>query len=110
MLTTSEQQELITILGSIFGTSIVAHWEMTEEVKEVFNKMLADNMKCSKLMDIIPRPAGWIPGQTYLPTQAISAIYRLAAHDRKHVYWLCNETMKAKYRSQFEMASVGIRH
>jgi hypothetical protein len=37
MLTTSEQQELKTILGSIFGTSIVAHWEMTEEVKEVFN-------------------------------------------------------------------------
>ncbi len=110
MLTISEQQELKTILGNIFGNSIVAHWEMTEEVKEVFNKMLADNMKCSKLMDIIPRPAGWIPGQTYLPTQVISAIYRLATHDRKHVYWLCNETMKVKYRSQFEMASVGILH
>jgi hypothetical protein len=110
MMTLSEQQELKAILGDIFGSSNAAHWEMNEEVKEVFNKMLADNMKCSKLIDMVPRPAGWMPGQTYLPKEVISAIYRLLTHDKRHIYWLCSEPMKAKYRSQFEMASLGVLH
>lgn len=46
MITYGEQRELKAILGDIFGRSNVAHWEMNEEVKEVFNRMLADNMKC----------------------------------------------------------------
>jgi hypothetical protein len=110
MMNDSEQNELKAILGNIFGTSITTHWEMNEDVKEVFNRMLADNMKCSNLIDKVPRPTGWIPGQTYLPKEVITAIYRLIIHDKRHVYWLCNETMKAKYRSMFEMASVGVLH
>lgn len=108
MMTDREQQELKAILGDIFGSSIAAHWEINEEVKEVFNKMLADNMKCSKLIDMVPRPTGWLPGQTYPPKEVISAIYRLISHDKRQIYWLCNEPMKAKYRSMFEMASQGV--
>lgn len=110
MISYGEQQELKYLLENIFGSSITAHWEMNEEVKEVFNRMLADNMKCSHLIDMVPRPAGWLPGQTYLPKQVISAIYRLVTHDKRQIYWLCGEPMKAKYRSEFEMASLGILH
>lgn len=110
MITYGEQLELKAILGDIFGRSNVAHWEMNEEVKEVFNRMLADNMKCSNLIDMVPRVPGWIPGKTYLPMQVISGIYRLVTHDGRNVYWLCSEPMKAKYRSEFEMASLGILH
>ncbi len=109
MMSHSEQQELKTILASIFGRSNVEHWEINDDVKEVFNRMLEDNMKCSHLIDMVPRPAGWIPGKTCLPAQVITAIYRLVTHDGSKVYWLCSEFMKAKYRSEFEMASLGIR-
>ncbi len=110
MMTYGEQQELKAILGTIFGTSMVANWDMNEDVKELFNRMLADSVRCSNFVDIVPRPTGWIPGRTYLPKEVISAIYRTMNEDKRKIYWLCNEAMKAKYRSMFEMASQGVLH
>jgi len=108
MMSYNEQQELKSLLGDIFGQSIVSQWEMNEDIAEVFNRMLADSQKCSNILDMIPRVPGWIPGKTYLPVQVISAIYRLISHDKQKIYWLCSVPMKAKYRSEFELASLGI--
>lgn len=60
MMTHSEQQDMKAILGTIFGKSMVAHWNMNE--------------------------------------------------DKRKIYLLCNEAVKAKYRSMFEMASQGVLH
>lgn len=108
MMSYVEQQQLKSILVDIFGISIAQSWEMNDDVAEVFNRMLADSQKCSHIIDMIPRVPGWIPGKTYLPLQVISAIYRLVTHYKQKLYWLCSEPMKVKYRSEFELASLGI--
>ncbi|CAG1010713.1 hypothetical protein ANAEL_04008 [Anaerolineales bacterium] len=108
MMSYLEQEQLKSILVDVFGMSIAQPWEMNDAVAEVFNRMLADSQQCTHILDMIPRVPGWIPGKAYLPMQVVSAIYRLIAHDKRKVYWLCSEPMKAKYRSEFEMASLGI--
>ncbi|MEA5114203.1 MAG: hypothetical protein VB050_09245 [Geobacteraceae bacterium] len=110
MMDYKEKQELRSILEKVFGHAIVDQWKMNEDLKEVFNRMLADNQKCSHILDAVPRPAGWIPGKTYLPFQVVTYLYRLATHDKTKIYWLCSEPMKAKYRSEFELASCGLLH
>jgi hypothetical protein len=58
MMSYNEQQELKSLLGDIFGQSIVSQWEMNEDMAEVFNRMLADSQKCSNILDKIPRVPG----------------------------------------------------
>ena len=60
----------------------------------------------SKMMHLVPRPAGFMPGAGWLVSQAVQMWWR--AHHEERVYVIVKNAVAAGYKSTYTMAELGL--
>ncbi len=104
-LSSSEADDLRTILEGWYGVETVSNWEMNERVLEVLADAIGRVKTCSRLMDYVPRPMA-IPGRGYVRRQ-LSGIAR-RARNQDEIYLICREALRYGFRGAFERAGQGV--
>ncbi len=103
--TESEQHDLRMALTAIYGPQNVDKWKMKYEMLEVLAGLVSKSRDCSKLIDMVPRPAGWMPGVSYIRRQLREMARRALTH--RGVYELCANTSALALRSRFSTIGQG---
>lgn len=106
LLEQSEQEEFRAILEPIYGSQ-VQNWTVNVKVLELLEKLLQSSERCSRQMDLVPRP--FIAGNVvkWASKQARDAVLRVLKRQDKQ-YYTCLRAAGLKYQRQFQMAALGI--
>ncbi|GLF93360.1 hypothetical protein [Streptomyces yaizuensis] len=106
--TPEEQEQLREIAGAIWTPQLAAGWNMNAEVAGVLSEATERILTCSEAFALVPRPAPWMPGLSYLVKYWKNLKdYFLVVKDNR-TYRACVVSTAAYYRSIIEMASAGI--
>ncbi|ANW21676.1 hypothetical protein [Streptomyces clavuligerus] len=106
--TAEEQERLREIAGAIWTPQLAAGWNMNAEVANVLSEATERILTCSEAFALVPRPAPWMPGLSYLVKYWKNLKdYFLVVKDNR-TYRACVVSTAAYYRSIIEMASAGI--
>ncbi|MER6912564.1 hypothetical protein ABT354_12915 [Streptomyces sp. NPDC000594] len=106
--TPEEQERLREIAGAIWTPQLAAGWNMNAEVATVLSEATERILTCSEAFALVPRPAPWMPGLSYLVKYWKNLKdYFLVVKDNR-TYRACVVSTAAYYRSIIEMASAGI--
>ncbi|GAA2564068.1 MULTISPECIES: hypothetical protein [Streptomyces] len=106
--TPEEQEQLRAIAGAIWTPELAAGWNMNAEVADVLSTATGEILKCSEAFALVPRPAGFVPGLSYLVNYWKNLRDYFLAVKSDRTYRACVVTAAANYRSPIEMASMGI--
>ncbi|WBO62057.1 hypothetical protein [Streptomyces camelliae] len=106
--TPEEQEHLREVAGSIWTPELAAGWNMNSDVADVLSTATGEILKCSEAFALVPRPPGFLPGIGYLLSywKNLRDYFLVVKDDR--TYRACVVAAAANYRSQIEMASMGI--
>lgn len=104
-LTEREEKNLKLILVHIFGSE-AASWPMNKDTLRATGNMLEGSRRCSDAMDYVPRPAGFMPGVSYLRKQLEDLARRARQHDQ--LYEACKRGAKIKWKSTIYNAAQGL--
>ncbi|MGW2419631.1 hypothetical protein ACWC0C_10310 [Streptomyces sp. NPDC001709] len=106
--TADEQEHLRAVAGAIWTPELAAGWNMNSDVADVLSTATGEILKCSEAFALVPRPPGFLPGIGYLLGYWKNLRdYFLVVKDNR-TYRACVVTAALNYRSQIEMASMGI--
>ncbi|REL25733.1 hypothetical protein DXX93_03635 [Thalassotalea euphylliae] len=97
-----------TILKSFFGASYASRITINDKVVKLTWEMVRSSQSCSKMMDLVPRPAGTIPGAGYIAKQLAQLGKRIATAKDDSIYILCKNGAAYRYSRQIQMASNGL--
>lgn len=100
---TQEDIDYIRDLGEWFYGSPPS--SVNHEVGEVLAKMLAAAQEKSDALDLVPRPTMSVPGVTWLISEGVKMAWR--SH-KENMYSIAVKTVALQYRSEYEMAQLGI--
>ncbi|MEU6508901.1 hypothetical protein [Streptomyces sp. NPDC046942] len=106
--TPEEQEHLREVAGSIWTPELAAGWNMNSDVADVLSTATGEILKCSEAFALVPRPPGFLPGIGYLLSywKNLRDYFLVVKDDR--TYRACVVTAANNYRSQIEIASMGI--
>ena len=82
-------------------------YTLNQELRRVACTGVSEFIKCSKLMDMVPRPPGGAPGLTYLMKQAIGIIIRMLKA-KQNLYETCRKGVAYRWRIDFDAARMGV--
>ncbi len=102
-LTDQEKRDARIIIEGFFGAHVADQITINKVVLEVLGEMLASNERCSRLMDLVPRPSGFRPGLSYIRRQLRDLARRVASNDSS--YLACQNIVAASYRTKLARAS-----
>ena len=92
----------------------VARWfygsepqDVNEQVAEVLAEMLHKVIDGSRMMDLVPRPTGGVPGAGWLVSQGVQIWWRTHAN-RDKVYSTVKQSVAWGYKSKYHMAELGL--
>jgi hypothetical protein len=80
--------------------------EVTREVADVGAKAFHAALSASKALDLVPRPPCGPPGVVWLTMNAVRVFWR--SQGKRRIYTIAKNTAKAKWRSVYEMAKMGM--
>ncbi|KOV35262.1 hypothetical protein ADK58_03530 [Streptomyces sp. XY152] len=106
--TPEEQEQLRAVAGAIWTPELAVGWNMNAEVADVLSTATGEILKCSEAFALVPRPAGFVPGLSYLVKYWKNLRDYFLAVKSDRTYRACVVTAAANYRSPIEMASMGI--
>jgi len=75
-------------------------------LRQLATTMMYNAMKASRQMGLVPRPAGLPPGLGWIANQAVQMLWRASMNDG--IYDAVRVTVSRNFRSEFEMAKLGI--
>jgi len=104
-LSLSEQQDLRIVVETIFGRQYTAHWEMNEELPGVVTQMLKSSKSCSKAMDFVPRPSGYLSPNDI--RKELSRMAKQIALRGGASYWICENVVAWKWKQASDAAGQG---
>lgn len=96
------------ILKSFFGASYASRIEVNDKVVRLTWEMVTSSKSCSKMMDMVPRPAGFIPGASYVAKQLAQLAKRIATSKDDSIYKLCKNGSAYQFSRRIQMASSGL--
>lgn len=105
-LTESEKGDLKRILSVLYGDLNVDKWKIKYEMLAVLAELVSKSKECSMLMDMVPRPSGWVPALGYVRKQLRNMARRALTH--KGVYHSCAVTAALSFKSKFEIIGQGV--
>jgi hypothetical protein len=79
---------------------------VNEEVAAILSKMLLKTLEGSRAMHLVPRPTGGPPGIAWLAGQAVRSWW--SYHHSDKVYETVKRTVAWSYRSQYQIAAMGL--
>ena len=106
-LTEAEKEDLRKILVALFGQFNVENWGINYQTLEQLTEMISTTKACSRLIDLVPRPAGWMPGVAYIRRELRNIARRMVSN--KGEYQMCINAAYLRYRRQFDLLGQGIR-
>jgi hypothetical protein len=99
------KEYIAEICNYIFDDNISAN-EVNDQVADVAAKAFHAALAASKALDLVPRPAGFRPRVFWLMRQAVMSFWR--SQGRRRIYTIAKAVTKAKWRSTYEMAKMGL--
>ena len=103
MALSQEDKDYIRDLGQWFyGTP--PH-TVTKELGEVLARMLAAAQEKSRALNLVPRPPSSVPGIAWLVSEGVKMAWRT---HKDSMYDIAVKTVALQYRSEYEMAQMGI--
>jgi len=97
-----------TIIKAFYSASYAASIEVNDEVVELVWKMVSSSKHCTKLLNLVPRPAGFIPGASYIAIQLASLSTRLVNAKNNEISHTCKAFVTNAYSTKIKLASLGI--
>ncbi len=79
--------------------------QVTDEVAAVVGKAFEAAMRKGKLINLLPRPAGFIPGPTWLISEGVKAFWRRRSG---RIPEMARRAAALQWRTEYEMAKLGI--
>lgn len=106
----SNQQMAQKIAASIWGESIAMSWDYNEDVGVVLSKAVNSMTQCSANLSLLPKipTYGSAPGLMYLGMYFPKIIAYITGIKSYPTYIACISSTALNYRTQMEMASLGI--
>ena len=75
---------------------------ITPDLAELAARMLKEALEQSKALDLVPRPPGFIPGPTWLLSQAVEMFWR--THGKRSIYDTARAAVAFHHRGEFDVA------
>jgi hypothetical protein len=101
-------QHIKAILKSFYGSSYASSIEVNDQVVDVVWKMVSSSKECTKLLNLVPRPAGFIPGPSYIATQLASLVKRLSTNKKENVAHMCKAVASNGYSTKIRLSALGL--
>ena len=108
LMSPSDQNQLCTVVASIWSQSLADGWEMNEDVGNVASDATSSILNCSAAFSLVPKPVGFLPGVGYLVSNASNVVLYITGVKGNRQYKICVDTAARSYRSAIELASLGI--
>ena len=99
-MTPAEAAHVRDVLTFFYPNSVVQR--VTDKLGDLGAEMLYEAVKGSKLMDLVPRPAGIKPGLGWLVSQAVQLFWRNVGKQR--IYVSVRDVVAGRYRAAFIVA------
>ncbi len=93
-------------MKAFFGVHVADRVNIDDRVVKLIGEMLASNDECSRLMDMVPRPAGVKPGLAYVIGQLANIARRVTSGDGD--YMICRYEIARQYKTRLLEASMGL--
>jgi len=101
-------QYIKSILASFFNPAYAASIRINDNVVEVVWEMVSKSKECTKALNLVPRPAGFIPGASFVAMQLAKLGQRLLAHQDEDIANTCKSAASSAYSTRIRMASHGL--
>jgi hypothetical protein len=101
---TSDEIDYIRNVGRWFYGHPPAN--VSNELGEVVAEMVYKVVEGSRMMHLVPRPTGSVPGIGWLISQAVQAWWR--SHHEERVYVAVKNAVALGYKSTYTMAELGV--
>jgi len=98
-------ERVIEIIKYFFGDELSPN-ELNDQVRDLAAEVLHKALKMTKLLDLVPRPVGARPGVSWLLEHAVESVWR--RHQQDKIYKIAKDTLRWQYRTQYQMAKMGI--
>ena len=105
-LTDSEKHDLKIVLAALFGCHNVDSWRIDIKTLELLTEMISASKECSKLIDLVPRPVGWVPGVAYVRRQLRNLARRAVSNSG--LYQICINSSAFRFRRRFDLLGQGL--
>ncbi len=99
-MTPAEAAHVRDVLTFFYPSTVVQR--VTDKLGDLGAEMLYEAVKGSKLMDLVPRPAGIKPGLGWLVSQAVQLFWRNVGKQR--IYVSVRDVVAGRYRAAFIVA------
>jgi len=96
------------ILNSFFGSNFGVRININDKVVKLTWDMVSSSQQCSKLMDMVPRPSGFIPSSGYIVKQLTKLAKRIINSKDDEIYLICKKWSAYQYSRKIQMASNGL--
>lgn len=103
----NDRENLKEFMVELYGPQ-ARSWSMNEKVFNIIYNMLTETSGCSDLMDLVPRPHALGKAPLKYITKEIRSSVTRKLKDRKQHYTSCIKFVAANYRSQIQMAAMGV--
>ncbi|MES2743209.1 MAG: hypothetical protein V4754_19980 [Pseudomonadota bacterium] len=109
-LTEEQQEKLRNVSNEIWGASVTAQWEMNAGLGDVVSNATSQILTCSKAYSVVPKPAGFIPGWSYIVKSSIPIVKYFIGlkSSTQFQYRSCINAAAVNYRTAAELAAAGI--
>jgi len=106
-----EEEDVRGILRLFYpGATWVEDLAINDEVVDVVWQMVVASRHCSRAMDFVPRPIGFVPGASDIASILFDvgkALLGDGAEKARRAYSICVSTVALKYRSAVQIAGMG---
>lgn len=104
-MTDNERAYIAEIANFIFDDRIGPN-EVNDAIATATSKAFHEALEASKALDLVPRPAGWLPGPSWLVGQAVQMFWRVQGKQR--IYAMAKATAKSRWIREYQMAKMGL--
>jgi hypothetical protein len=99
-MTRQEEDHVRDVLRFFYPATPVQY--VNPELTDLAALMLKEAIEGSHAMDLVPRPAGFIPGAGWLVSQAVQIFWR--THGRRGIYEIVRTQVASAHRFEFDIA------
>ncbi|MBT0959618.1 hypothetical protein [Denitromonas iodatirespirans] len=102
-----ESEEMRHVLSKFYGP-VVNTWTINYGVYEVLGRLIAGSEQCTRAMHLVPRPWDLTAPAKWAQRQVRKALVRYLNSPEGQHYVVCMKGAARNFRSEFELAQLGL--
>lgn len=104
-MTNNDAAYIAEIANFLFDDTLTPD-AVTDAIAVITAKAFHEALEASKALDLVPRPAGFLPGVGWLVGQGVQMFWRV--HGKQKIYAVAKSTVKWKWIREYQMAKMGV--